>query len=1069
MERSRIAGAIDDAQVVTLAGNVHPLAREEFDRGVVSAETRLGRMVLVLEPSAAQQAELDALVAAQHDPHSPLYRQWLTPAQYGERFGASAEDGARVAAWLEGHGLTVEEIPASNRLIVFSGTAGQVAETFHTDIHCYLVAGVEHIANSEDPQIPAALTGVVGGVVSLHNFRRRSQIKTRVALAADALLDEGTFIDAQPLYTSGGTHYLFPADWAAIYDLNSLYDAGTAGTGVSIAIAGRSNIDLSDVAAFRSTAGLAANNPTVILVWADPGLVAGDQDEATLDVEWSGAVARAAAVELVAGKSTATTDGVDLAAQYIVNHALAQVVSTSYGSCEQEMGTAELEFYNSLWEQAASQGMSAFVASGDAGAAGCYEGVSASGSGTAVNGLCSSPYATCVGGTEFNEGSNPAQYWAATNPANYGTALGYIPEEVWNESALNGGTGLWASGGGASVVYAQPPWQKAVIGTSAANGMRAVPDVAVTAAAHDGYVIYENGSYYVVSGTSAASPAFAGVMALVVERQGGSGVGNANAGLYSQLSAAHNPFHATPSGNNSVPGVTGFTASGAEYNLATGLGSVDGALLVNEWSAGSATGTDFALTASAAGATVVAGQSATFTVSVTESGAAKDAVALTAKGPSGVTVAVQPGSIAPGTAATVTIAVGSAAAAGTGSVTITGSDLSGTQTLTYALTVTPAPALTLTAASSSVVVAEGGSGTVSLTAATSGSFTGAISFSVSGMPAGVTAAWSANPLVAASSVSANPVTLTLTASATAAVGVTSIVATAAGDGLVSSQSIRLQVQRAAPITLAVLPVELAAGAVGTPYPQTTITAGGGVAPYTYVVSSGALPAGLTLSTAGVLTGTPAAAGSFPFTITATDSSPGAGANTGRQSYTVVISQAAVTDFTIEVASGASSSATVLPGGNVGESFTVSPANGAGVFSDAIALSASGLPAGATAVFSPASVPAGSGTTTVTLAIQAPQSSADSVWAGGGVAGSLAPFSLALLLLPLAGRLRRGGKRIGRLISLLLAIAGMAAIVGLNGCKAVSGSPGQTSQTYTVTVTGTSGALSHSTTFTLTVE
>jgi len=111
------------------------------------------------------------------------------------------------------------------------------------------------------------------------------------------------------------------------------------------------------------------------------------------------------------------------------------------------MGTAELAFYNSLWEQAASQGMSAFVASGDAGAAGCYEGSSASGLGTAVNGLCSSPYATCVGGTEFNEGSNDAQYWAATNSANYGTALSYIPEEVWNESGLDGGSGLWASGG----------------------------------------------------------------------------------------------------------------------------------------------------------------------------------------------------------------------------------------------------------------------------------------------------------------------------------------------------------------------------------------------------------------------------------------------------------------------------------------------------------------------------------------------------------------------------------------------------------------------------------------------
>ena len=960
-EPSRVAGPIDESRVVTLKGNVHPLAREAFDRGVIGAETGLGRMVLVLEPSAAQQAELDALVAAQHDPHSPLYRQWLTPAGYGARFGVSAEDAARVAAWLEGHGFTVEEIPPSNRLIVFSGTAGQVAEAFHAEIHRYRVDGVEHIANSGNPRIPAALAGVVGGVVSLHDFRRRSQIKARTPLAAEALFGERTFVGAQPLYTSGNTHYLFPADWAAIYDLDSLYGAGTAGTGTSIAIAGRSNIDVSDVAAFRTMAGLAANDPAVILAGADPGLVVGDQDEATLDVEWSGAVAPAAAVELVVGASTATTDGVDLSAQYIVNHALAQVVSASYGSCEEEMGTSELAFYNQLWEQAASQGMSALVASGDAGAAGCYGGSSASGSGTAVNGLCSSPYATCVGGTEFNEGANPAQYWAATNAANYGTALGYIPEEVWNESALNGGSGLWASGGGASVIYAQPPWQRAVIGTSAANGMRAVPDVAVTAAAHDGYVIYENGSYYVVSGTSASSPSFAGLVALVVERQGGTGMGSANPGLYSLLNAAPNPFHSTPSGNNSVPGVTGFTASGAEYNLATGLGSVDGALLVNQWGAA---GADFALTASATGATVVVGRTAAFTVSVTESGAAKNAVALTAKGPSAVGVAVQPGSIAPGTAATVTIAVGETAAAGTQNVTLTGSDASGTGTLTYALTVMPAQA----------------------------------------------------------------------------------------------------------IPLAVLPTALTAGTVGTSYPQTAISAAGGIAPYIYAVSIGALPPGLTLSAAGELSGTPAAAGSFPFTITATDNSAGTGPRTGSQSYTFIIDLPAATDFTIGLASGAGSSATVLPGRTVAESFTVSPANGAGVFTNAIALSASGLPAAATAVFSPVSVPAGSGTTTVTLTIQAPRASAVSEWTGGSVAGSLVPLSLALLLLPLASRLRRGGKRIRRWISvLLLAIAGMAAMAGLSGCGAISGSLGQTVQTYTVTVTGTSGPLSHTTAFTLTVE
>jgi pseudomonalisin len=846
----RIVAPIQEAEVVTLAGNVHPLARGEFDVGVVSAETPLDRMVLELEPSAAQQAELDSLLEAQHDAGSPLYHKWLTPAEYGSRFGASAGDLARIAVWLAGHGFVVEEIAASGRLVVFSGNAGMVADTFHTEIRHYVMNGVEHIGNAQDPQIPAALAGVVGGVVSLHDFRRTSEIGARMTLSSG--------VGVRPQYTSGSTHYLFPADWATIYDLNSLYSAGTKGTGTSIAIVGRSNINVSDVTQFRAASGLTANNPTVILVGANPGLVSGDQDESTLDVEWSGAVAPAATVKFVVGESTQTTDGIDLAAQYIVNHVTAPVVSTSYGSCEQDMGTTELAFYNALWQQAASQGMSAFVSSGDSGASGCDSGSATSGTRKGVNGLCSSPYSTCVGGTEFNDGSNAAMYWNAANTASYGSALSYIPEEVWNESGSNGGAGLWASGGGVSLVYSEPSWQKTVSGTSAANGMRAVPDVAMTAAGHDGYIIYENGSFWVISGTSASSPSFAGVMALVVQAKGGAGQGNANAGLYPLVNATHNPFHVTPSGNNSVPGVAGFTASGGTYNLAAGLGSVDGALLVSAWGGGTNTGPDFALTASATTGTVQVSETATFTLSVTESGAGKNAVALTAKAPTGVTVSFSPTSITPGTSARVTITVGSTASAGAQTVTLTGTDGSGTQNVTYSLTVTLAPTLALTAAAASVAVVQGGSGAVNLTAATGGSFSGNITFSMTGLPADVTAAWSANPITTASGTSTNRGTLTLTAAAGAKVANTNVVVTAAGDGLVSNQSVTLQVQQAPGFTLAVLPVFVQVQSLSTATVTVTATPVGGLA----VKTSGALSEHVGHSGGlGTLLGSVAASGS----------------------------------------------------------------------------------------------------------------------------------------------------------------------------------------------------------------
>ncbi|HEX4309591.1 MAG TPA: protease pro-enzyme activation domain-containing protein, partial [Acidobacteriaceae bacterium] len=710
--RNRIVRPIVESDVVTLNGNLHPMARPEFDRGPLADQTRLNRMVLLLQPDSDQQKALDALVQAQHDPNSSMYHQWISAAEYGQRFGASDADVAKVSSWLASHGFTVEPVQAGRRAILFSGNAAQVADTFHTEIHRFAVGGVMHIANTLDPQIPAALAPVVSGVLSLHDFRRSSAIRSiHEVTAPESTLrrqsNSGQFKAGQsdPENTQGGSHYLFPADYATIYDLNPQYTAGRSGNGVSIAIVGRSNINLSDVSTFRSNSGLSVNQPTVILEGANPGLVAGDQDESTLDVEWSGATAPAASVKFVVAASTSTTDGVDLSAQYIVNHQTATVMSTSYGSCEAYMGSGELAFYNSLWEQAASEGISSFVSSGDSGAAGCNGGSSTSGSMAGVNGLCSSPYSTCVGGTEFNEGSG--NYWSATNGAGGGSAVSYIPEKVWNESASDGGSGLWGSTGGISEIYTEPTWQEGVPGANT-NGKRGVPDVALTAASHDGYLICENGSFYVIAGTSAASPSFAGIMAIVDQKQGGVGQGNANPTLYALLDASQNPFHATLSGNNSVPGVTGFTASGAAYNMATGLGSVDGNLLVNEWPA---SGTSLpqkgiTLTPSVSSVSLVPGTTATFTVAVAGTGNYSGAVTLKATAPTGVTVALSSASVNTGSKVTFTVTAPATTAIGSGTIAITGT--SGTFTASASETVTvSATTLTLKPSVASVSVLQG--------------------------------------------------------------------------------------------------------------------------------------------------------------------------------------------------------------------------------------------------------------------------------------------------------------------------------------------------------------------------
>jgi pseudomonalisin len=389
-------------------------------------------------------------------------------------------------------------------------------------------------------------------------------------------------------------------------------------------------------------------------------------------VEWSGAVARSATIKFVVSKSTNSSDGVDLSAQYIVNHNLAPVMSTSFGLCEAALGSSGNSFLNSLWQQAAAQGITVFVSSGDNGAAGCDSASASTAThGRSVNGLCSTPYSVCIGGTEFNDASHPSLYWSSSNSSGtQASALSYIPEVVWNESGP--GSGLWASGGGASAMYAKPSWQA---GTGVpADGRRDVPDVALTSAGHDGYLIYQNGGLYVVGGTSAASPSFAGVMALVVQHTAAR-EGNANTAFYplasKQRAGGASVFHDITSGNNSVPGQAGFNAT-VGYDQATGLGSVDGSVLVNHWSDASVVPT-FRATASASSLSVTAGSNNSVTLSITVSGGFNAAVSFSVTGlPSGVSSVFTPSTLsAPGSGSSVLkITAASSVKAGAYSVTV---------------------------------------------------------------------------------------------------------------------------------------------------------------------------------------------------------------------------------------------------------------------------------------------------------------------------------------------------------------------------------------------------------------
>ncbi len=174
---ARITQALDEKNLVTLPGNVHPLARPEFDQGVLPDGHPMSRMLLLLQRSTEQEASLTHLLEDQQNKSSRSYHAWLTPEEFGKQFGAAAADIQAVTAWLTSWGFTGIKVGPGRQVIEFSGTAGDVRNAFRTEIRRFVVDGKEYTANASDPQIPAALALVVAGIVSLHNFPRKSHAK----------------------------------------------------------------------------------------------------------------------------------------------------------------------------------------------------------------------------------------------------------------------------------------------------------------------------------------------------------------------------------------------------------------------------------------------------------------------------------------------------------------------------------------------------------------------------------------------------------------------------------------------------------------------------------------------------------------------------------------------------------------------------------------------------------------------------------------------------------------------------------------------------------------------------
>ncbi len=1119
----RITAPIAAASVRLPAG-VPLQARAEFDKGAVDPSQKMS-LTLLTVPSPAQQKALDRLLADQQNPNSPSYHQWLTPEQYADRFGLSSNDVRKITAWLQSNGFTVASTARGRNWIVFNGTAAQVQSVFQTEIHHFVIDGHTYFSNATAPAIPSALSGIVTGLRGLSNFPAKSNAHRAV-----------------PGYTlgAGGNSYYFlaPGDIAAMYDINNLIGAGTNGTGQKLAVIGQTDIYLDDLANFRSGFSIPAitgctttGTPGVITscsggnfqyLYADSATgtdphspTAGDLGEADIDLEWSNAVARDATIVYV----NAPLTGVFTSAYYAIDNNVAPVITMSYTTpCE--LAEADNDAFASdeaELKKANSLGITFFNSAGDTGAAECDYGSNIAQYGYAVAYPASSPEVTGVGGTSIpaiNPGEYTSSFWNSTNDGNGdgGSAKGYIPEQAWNDAEefgyvcaaqgsclLNSQTvtnwataqtaiGISGGGGGVSNCFSidgngvcnggfpQPSWQSGISaslinpsgGGVTTTPARYTPDVSLLASANfPGYIVCTaasevggsgnsstctggasgissmlsaciagTGPCPIFGGTSVSSPVMAGIATLlnqyVVAKgvQATPGLGNINPSLY-KLAASNSTnkafnFVETPntgaysdgafcqegtptSGVPSDPwpvalqcpssgasaGFIGFDtynvsaeSNSPSYNLVTGLGSVDAGNLFTAWVAQSTP--TFSVSASPTSLSVVQGAAGTSTITVTSTNGFNSAVTLSASGlPTGVTAAFSPNPVTPPANSTVTstltLTVGASVTPGTYTVTITGTAGSSTATTTVSLTVTPSATFALSAAPTSVSVAQGAAGTSVITVTSSNSFNSAVTLSASGLPTGVTAGFSPNPVTPPANGTVTS-TLTLTVGSSVTPGTSTITITGTAGSLTKTTTVSLTVTAGPSFTLSAAPSSLTIAQGLNNTSTITVTSVSGFNAAVALTATG-MPAGVSalLSPTSV---TPPANGTATSTLTVTVTAgvtPGTypitvTGTSGSLTQTATVSLTVVAPFSL---TAAPSSLTITPT-LTGKTSTITVTD-AGGFSGNVTLSASGLPTGVTAGFSPN--PTGT-TSTLTLTAGASASAGTSTVTISGVGGGV---------------------------------------------------------------------------------
>lgn len=595
----------------TLAGSVPAWATASSFKSASSTSDSVGFRVYLGWSDPAGAA---AFAAAVSDPHSSSYGQYLTTAQFHQRFSPSQANVGAVTSWLRGQGFAIDYTPSNNLYVAAEGTVAQASAAFGVTFGDYAVQGMTLRSPESAISIPASLAGTVEAVAGLDESAalvHTNQVPTAPPPAA--------FVNATPCSTYWDQYetttptldgitlpdiYGTATPWAPCgytpQQVRGAYGvpSGLTGKGVTVAIvdAYASPTIVSDVNRWSTARGIALLGPSQFSQVVAPGTLIRPQNprqdpqgwsgEQTLDIEAVHGMAPDANIVYVGAPNN--YQDLDAALNHVVDRHLANMVTNSYGFGGEALPAGFIKPFNDIFIQAAAEGIGVYFSSGDY--ADETGGNPANAPFATPDWPASSPWVTSVGGTSIGidaTNNNVLETGWESGTSSYKSASNsWVPAPP--------GAFLYGSGGGTSRLFAQPSYQAGVVpaAMATANGaraqaMRVVPDVSAIGDPNTGYLIGQTQTFpdgttkyseYRIGGTSLSSPIFAGLMADLQQHRG-SAIGFANPMLYALSgSAAFNDIlHVDKAGvvranfNNNVDASGGYAYRFRSFDFTTGL------------------------------------------------------------------------------------------------------------------------------------------------------------------------------------------------------------------------------------------------------------------------------------------------------------------------------------------------------------------------------------------------------------------------------------------------------------------------------------------------------------------